>query len=225
MHSRSLYRGSLRARCNCVNRGAGERCRLASRCNDPPRTMTAANAGARTGTGSLPAMSIFHRRRGSMDCFALGKDLDADEEPPPPPSSAADKPRSGLAVGWSAGFYIMPSSKRKTIRMANGLHSEVHVQIGPIEVTRSWFLHVWNFPHGNIFEPWEIPTGEENFLFAGEQPDAVRRNARNFNFRSADAQPLGTHSDAPPLSLLLPSVGDGTVHNSLRVQSLAPTRT
>ena len=92
MHSRSLSRGSLRARCNCVNRGAGERCRLASRCNDPPRTMTAANAGARTGTGSLPAMSIFHRRRGPMDCFALGKDLDADEEPPPPLREASGGP-------------------------------------------------------------------------------------------------------------------------------------
>ena len=54
--------------------------------------MTAASAGARTGIGSLPAMSIFHRRRGSMDCFALGKDLDADEEPPPPLREASGGP-------------------------------------------------------------------------------------------------------------------------------------
>ena len=86
----------------------------------------------------------------------------------------------------------MPRSKRKTIWMANGLHSEIHIQIGPVEVVRDWFLHVWNFLHGNIFEPWEILIGQKHFLFASEQPDAMRRNARDFNFRSADVQAART---------------------------------
>ena len=54
----------------------------------------------------------------------------------------AGKPRSGLAAGWSDRLCIMPSSKRKAIGVANGFHSEVHVQVRPVEVTGSWFLHV-----------------------------------------------------------------------------------
>ena len=56
--------------------------------------------------------------------------------------TATTSPNSPTARGSAAGLCITPSSKRKTNRMANGFHSEVHVQFGPIEVTRSWFLHV-----------------------------------------------------------------------------------
>ena len=39
----------------------------------------------------------------------------------------------------------------------------------------------------------KILIREKKLLFAGEQPDAVRRYARNLNFRSAHAKRLETH--------------------------------
>ena len=82
----------------------------------------------------------------------------------------------------STGLCSAVSSKWKTIRMANGLQSKVNVQFGPREVTGSRFPHVQNFPHGSIFEPWEILVRREQLLCAGEQPDAVHRDVRNLNF-------------------------------------------
>ena len=65
--------------------------------------------------------------------------------------------------------------------MANGLQSEVNIQLGPIEVTGSGLPNVQNFPHRSIFEPWKILVRKENLLFADEQPDAVHRDVRDLD--------------------------------------------
>lgn len=81
--------------------------------------------------------------------------------------------------------------------MANGIQSKVNVQLGPKEVTWIGFLHVQNFPHRSIFEPWKILVRKEKLIFAGEQPDATRRDVRDLNLRSAAARRLGTNFRSP----------------------------
>ena len=79
--------------------------------------------------------------------------------------------------------------------MANGLQSKVNIQLGPIEVTWSWFPYLQNFPNGGIFEPWKILVRKEKLFLTGEQPDAVRRDVCDLNFGSTDAKRLETHFD------------------------------
>lgn len=57
--------------------------------------------------------------------------------------------------------------------MANGFHTEIHIEIWPVKMAGGGFLHVENVPHGNIFEPWEMLIGKKHLLLASEHPDSV----------------------------------------------------
>jgi len=61
-------------------------------------------------------------------------------------------------------------------------HGEVHIKVGPVQMTRRRELHVQQFSDRIIPEPWKLLKRQEKFPPANEQPESMLRDVGDFNF-------------------------------------------
>jgi hypothetical protein len=66
--------------------------------------------------------------------------------------------------------------------MLDRFHGEVHVQLGPVQMTRMRKLHVQQFSDGNIPEPGKLLKRQEKFPTVEKQPESMLRDVGDFNF-------------------------------------------
>jgi len=58
---------------------------------------------------------------------------------------------------------------------------KIHVELRPVEVVRLRALDLKDGPHRCVSEPGEVLECEEVLCFVDQQPEAVRRDAEDFN--------------------------------------------
>ena len=73
--------------------------------------------------------------------------------------------------------------------MLDHVDGQVDVDFWPMKVPGKRLLHLDNGLYRLIAEPRKIRVGHEQLPAPDEQPDAVRRDVRDLNFRSAFARP------------------------------------
>src|SRR5262245_2252446 len=62
----------------------------------------------------------------------------------------------------------------KTFRMLDGLDSQVHIQVRPIQVMRRRSLNAHELDDWRITEPRELREGQEELALFEEEPEPVR---------------------------------------------------
>src|SRR3972149_10109422 len=77
------------------------------------------------------------------------------------------------------------ADQRVFIRMFDGLHREIDIEIRPVQVVRAWKLHVRDFPNRSLPKPRKLVERHEQLPFPDEQPEPVRRNVSDFRQGSA----------------------------------------
>ena len=80
-----------------------------------------------------------------------------------------------------------------SIRVLNRLHSEIDIEIRPIQVVRARKLDVRDFSNRRLSEPRKLLECDEQLPLADEQPKTERRNVSDFHQGSACATRRGFH--------------------------------
>lgn len=104
-----------------------------------------------------------------------------------------------LAVeGWDSDD--LAAYQGKAIGVADGVHRQVDVEVGPVEMVGREDLYVEELSDRGILEPGKVSEREEEFFISQQQPEAVRRNVRYLKLRSGCAKRCGCHVHAPESS-------------------------
>jgi hypothetical protein len=67
--------------------------------------------------------------------------------------------------------------------MLDGINSQVHIEIWPIEMAWRRLFNIKDLPNRNVFEPRKIIIGEEVLMVFGKQPKSVAGDISNLNSR------------------------------------------
>lgn len=74
--------------------------------------------------------------------------------------------------------------ERKSFGVFDDLVGQIDLKIGPVVMPRGRFFHAQDLSHRHVFEPWKIGVGQEEFVAARQQPDAVAGNVGDLSRRS-----------------------------------------
>jgi hypothetical protein len=66
--------------------------------------------------------------------------------------------------------------------MLDRLDSQVHVQVGPVQMMRRGQLHTHQLCYRRITKPRELLKRQEEFAVSKEEPQTVLRDVGYFNF-------------------------------------------
>jgi len=94
------------------------------------------------------------------------------------PDSA--EPRPPL-VGCSGLLGAWPRYERVLLGVRDRVDVKVHIELRPVEVVRLRTFDVKNRTHRRISKPGEVLKREKVLRVVEQQPEAVRRDAEDFN--------------------------------------------
>jgi hypothetical protein len=94
-----------------------------------------------------------------------------------PPSPGPCPPLVGCS-GWLGAW---PRHERVLLGVRDRVDVKVHIELRPVEVVRLRTFDVENRTHRCVSKPGEVLEREEVLRFVEQQPEAVRRDAEDFN--------------------------------------------
>ena len=86
-------------------------------------------------------------------------------------------------------------NQREALRMFDGLHRKIDIELGPVEVVVLRPHNIEDLRYWRALEPREVLERQEQLSIVKEEPEALPRDVRNFNLRSACAKLFGFHPD------------------------------
>jgi hypothetical protein len=75
--------------------------------------------------------------------------------------------------------------------MANGLHSQIDIEIRPVKMVGMRMFDVCQLRYRRVFEPRKLGKRHEEFFVTKHEPKTVLGDVGYFNFQSADARRHG----------------------------------
>src|SRR6516225_6142135 len=75
-------------------------------------------------------------------------------------------------------------NQRKALRMLDGFHRQVDVQVGPVEMAGVGSLDIHDGGDWRLLEPRKVLKRQEELAFSKKHPEAVFGHPANLNFRS-----------------------------------------
>src|SRR5690242_10549101 len=109
--------------------------------------------------------------------------------------------------------------------MADGFDSQIHIELGPVEVVRLRTFDVRELRDRSVLEPGKFRKRHKQLLRLQHHPEAVSRNVRHLNVESACARQHGCHVRVSGSAPRPPEFGGRSGHNSAPVRSAAQART
>ena len=102
---------------------------------------------------------------------------------------------------------------------------QVHIDRWPAEMVCTWPANINELLHSGLGKPWEVAKRHEDLPAVEQQPEAVRRDVRDFSFQNALSRRGGFHRRAPEHSAARQPGAAWRVPNSAPTRPLGPART
>ena len=90
-----------------------------------------------------------------------------------------------------------PRNQREGLRMTDGIHRQVHVQAGPVQMIPGWALDVGDLLDRCGPEPGELLERKQQLLVSHKEPEAVSGDVRDLRGRNDGAMHLQFPSGGP----------------------------